>query len=1551
MSHLIIPDWNIFKSKFTSNPQKYFEWFCYLLFCRQHHCKFIHRYKNQAAIETDPVEVNGILVGWQAKFYEGSLTDNKDDLLNMVEKSVKYYPEIKIIQIYTNSEWGQARGREPASKIEIEKKAKGHGIEIIWMVQSYFETEFVVLECEEISKFFFTFENNIIDVVQQMKSHTENSLDKINTKIIFNDHDIEINRKEELQKLKSSESSMIFLMGIGGNGKTAVVKHLYDEILADNGAMYLIKAHELLGRSKNRLDTLDVDEFIKYHKLVNKKFFVIDSAEKLHDLEDDEIYLNVVNKLLENDWTIVYTVRNHFVEQLSYMVSDIFNIVPLKIEVASIQSEVLEGLANSHNFKIPASNRLQELICIPFYLNEYLTNYGENEELDYLGFKKELWNKQIKKGKGERERFFINFAAEKAARASFYNESENQYAPIFVDEGILAQDESGYFIAHDIYEEWALEKHVDILYRASTNIGDFFDRVGTSLSLRRAFRNWLGDMLVYDEYVIVAMVDVVCGDIEIESFWKDEILISILLSGQAQIFFSSVKNQLLDNELFLLKRIAALLVTSCKVVDMEYSKALAEKVNESLHLITAPIGEGWKSFVGFVYDEIYSIGIDNIGFVIKVLHDWILNNTLGDTARYAGVLALRYYEWLQTERVFHNNNDFEKKILRIIVMSSNEIKTELKVVLDEVIENKWNHHRDPYNNLCDFIIEDMSGNYIAEALTEELIQIMKLYWTETNEDKYSKLYGHSSSLEPYYGLNECHHGFYPSSPYKTPMRRILQADLNKGLNFCIWFANYTTEHYLKSRLSKNEVWIVPIERSNGSRVEIQVSNRLWCVYRGSQTNPDVLESIFMALEKELLRIGDALGGEILVPYMIYIIDNTNSAILLGLVANMICAYPDQMFEVALRLFRHELFFVFDKNRLSLERFFMIGGTPAHRFYIDERQASRKLEHRKLSLEELFTNYAIYYSKKSDDESKSRLEALYEILDRHYVELGKDDIQETINWRMSLGRMDIRKMDVQEATVEEQNYQVYTPVFDDDVETTRLEILQENNKRVRFLGLHGWCREKFESKNISEHNKSYDDNIFQIFDEFNQYLNDPKENDEQLSLTGKELKYMVPAVMYRDYYLVLNDSQIELCEKLIIEGLILPYQEGFQYNPLNGVSYAYASLPLLISRNIESVINIEKFLILALLDEYPIDATNHFCIYAINALKRIVELGYVEFTKGLMSKYAAVSVLYKKYTDRYRIKAREEYRPISSEKLIREFTEDCDSEIACAITDTEANGTNLQNLQPEIKAKCFQILSIIQDDNLTQMKHTLAQDVLNHYYEAEKNDHRIHRSDDFIRSYCELMLKSSEDDRKKLFIPVAENIVNSDVTCDIARKMIIVEDYLQEREKFWWWMKALKQMLNAEISAYTGEKKYHSRWNNKVIRTLMLSENGWNSATIEWHSLSKMDMLYYKEIAEKLSYHPDVLWSMLKHVNGIGTVHFKMGLSIIADMFRNSNGFDGISINADLVQYLEITIRKFVNQHRSEIRRITKIKSDVVTILNWLVEQESVLGYMLRDDLF
>ena len=125
---MIKPNWDIFKAKFSEDPEGNFEWFCYILFCIEFDKPLgIHRYKNQSAIETDPIEVNGKSIGWQAKFYETTLSKNKERLISTIETAKKDYQDISKLILYTNQEWGQNKGKEPQSKKDVEDKSKRIG--------------------------------------------------------------------------------------------------------------------------------------------------------------------------------------------------------------------------------------------------------------------------------------------------------------------------------------------------------------------------------------------------------------------------------------------------------------------------------------------------------------------------------------------------------------------------------------------------------------------------------------------------------------------------------------------------------------------------------------------------------------------------------------------------------------------------------------------------------------------------------------------------------------------------------------------------------------------------------------------------------------------------------------------------------------------------------------------------------------------------------------------------------------------------------------------------------------------------------------------------------------------------------------------------------------------------------------------------------------------------------------------------------------------------------------------------------------------------------
>jgi hypothetical protein len=176
MENVIKPNWDNFKAKFNDNPQSNFEWFCYLLFCKEYN-KYtgIPRYKNQTGIETDTINVGENVIGWQAKFYESTLSSYKAEIIETLKKSKRCYKDITTIIFYTNQEWGQRRQKstetnmdnDPKSKKEIESIANDLDIGIIWKTASFFESPFVCIQNKYIAAHFFCLEDSIIDKINK----------------------------------------------------------------------------------------------------------------------------------------------------------------------------------------------------------------------------------------------------------------------------------------------------------------------------------------------------------------------------------------------------------------------------------------------------------------------------------------------------------------------------------------------------------------------------------------------------------------------------------------------------------------------------------------------------------------------------------------------------------------------------------------------------------------------------------------------------------------------------------------------------------------------------------------------------------------------------------------------------------------------------------------------------------------------------------------------------------------------------------------------------------------------------------------------------------------------------------------------------------------------------------------------------------------------------------------------------------------------------------------------------------------------------------------
>jgi len=612
---MIKPNWDIFKAKFSENPQNNFEWFCYLLFCIEFNQKYgIFRYKNQSAIETNPIEIEGQFIGWQAKFYDTTLSQHKADLISTIKKAKRDYPDISKLLLYSNKEWTQYKGKKTKTQNEIESLAKGLKIQLIWRTKSYFESKFVTKDNEIISRHFFCSEKSIFNSIQEQENHSAKILNEILTNIRFNDQIIEIDRNDDLKRLKEARSQVIILSGVAGVGKTALLKNYYKEIKG-RFPFYIFKATEFDISNINALFAdLSFQDFANFHSNEESKFVVIDSAEKLLDLKNTDPFKEFLSHLVENKWKLIFTTRDNYLEDLNYQFFEIYNILPLNIKLRDLKFRELQELAVQYKFSLPRDIKLLDLIKNPFYLNKFLKFYKEDEETSYTDFKKNLWQYIIKKSKPAREQCFLKVAFQRANEGNFYVNPDCEHSVLdneLKNDGILGHESPhGYFITHDIYEEWALEKIVESEFIKKENIHTFFDKIGSSLPIRRSFRKWVSEKLLLEDVSIKAFIEEVVDSNEVHSFWKDEILISVLLSDYSEQFIELFKDELIVNEQALLKKLCFQLRIACNEIDDNFFGMIGININifSLKFVLTKPKGHGWISLIKFLYDNLGSSG-------------------------------------------------------------------------------------------------------------------------------------------------------------------------------------------------------------------------------------------------------------------------------------------------------------------------------------------------------------------------------------------------------------------------------------------------------------------------------------------------------------------------------------------------------------------------------------------------------------------------------------------------------------------------------------------------------------------------------------------------------------------------------------------------------------------------------------------------------------------------------------------------------------------------------------------------------------------------------
>lgn len=1536
-------NWSLFKVKNDKKESSAFQDMCYLLFCAEFNNRIgLFRYKNQKGIETEPLEYNGKLYGFQSKYYDENSTigGNKTDIIDSINIAKQKNPDLKYFYLYVNKELSESSKKEkkkPAYQEEIENAAKEKDFSLIWRVPSNIELQLCLPENRYIYEIFFEQGPTASDLLDEIKTHNELILQDIREDICFNNINIKFDRSEIIKNIYSNlmDNKNIVISGEGGSGKTAVLKRLYSSYLG-NFPVCIFKASELNVNNINHVfdfgSKFSLTQFGDCFADEKKKFFVIDSAEKLSELQNADIIKDLLSFLRKEKWVILFTVRCSYLPDLEFQLQENFNLSYEIQKIDNLSSDELFKTLSENSITVPKNDKLKYLIKNLFYLNAYVKycrSIDVNMSLEE--FYDTLWEKKIKNSSVtkddihiQREEIFLQITKQRCEKGKFFI-STKDYPPKIT--AALKQDEileydkthNGVFITHDIYEEWALNKIISYAYVNRSNLNDFYNEIGTSLPMRRAFRLWLQNKLLDADHDILNFIKDSYSNENVLQFWKDELLIAVMLSDYAHSFFNSFEALFIDNDFDLLKRCLFLLRIACT----EVKSFLEDKIYK-------PVGRGWESVISLIYKHQDDFFINNFRMVLPIFKCWALNTKDGETTKQCGLLLLNLLEKSESEKSFYLQD--ENEVFETISNCAKEIKTELETIFSKLLNGEISHGS-IYYRFVDKVLSD-SIKYVGIIVTIPNI-ILKLCASFWISKKYNDSISFSTGMESRYGINEkCSFKYYYASAYKTPIYWLLTTYFKDTLDFIINFTNKSVEHYKNSDCG-GDVENITLYIDNKT-IKQYLSWSIWSMFRGngSPVVPTLLRSIHMALEKVLLKFANNPEKKNnLKEVLIYILFKSKSASLSAVVCSIVLAHPQDFYEIALILFRTIQFFHIDTVRCSNEleaEFLYRMAVDTEKFYAQERLATCKDEFRKLNLENLFLQYQLFgINDFSDDQNRDFITILHEIIDGHKTHAESDYD------KILLARCDKRNLKPEIVMQKDDSARIEFSIkkLDKGLQEISNKAVKNTEDFEKYSLLFQWA--DFLEIDNNNHNNSpqYDYEPLKALSEVKLLIDALNAGKKANPLFDYSIPPYVCSklIIYHKDKMTANDK--EYCNNIIMNTIDSVFSGKYGYQIHDGIEPATHAIPYLIDEFSDNKIEYVKKIILLLLKTAWIGEYKRICDYMIESI----------ISANLWEKDPAVAKLVLSCF-------------LQLKTMKNQETESLDNIISGTLNNILLNNNDdvfeagICNLSFE---DCDILLKLIPADTedlflLSLYKKIIEKiSVFMFQYEDSHDEKTIKYyrvKTNIFKSCSHFILNRNKDEILIYLQPLVDKFAQTEGVADFLDSLICAQDKMNKKDAFW----TVWNAMYSKIKSMTTDST--SYYIEKILISYLLAWRWWGEEQKEWNGLSVENKCFYDKVSRELNHLPVTLYSISRVLNTIGTCFFNEGIFwlhniISAKKFNKLGELENVTIF-----YLERYMRKFIYDKKQIIKTDPRLQNIVIDVLTYMINLASAYAYILRESI-
>lgn len=970
--------------------------------------------------------------------------------------------------------------------------------------------------------------------------------------------------------------------GKPGTGKSALVKKILDglkndfEIFAFQGEQLDKKSIEEIFADKPFCFGISLSEVLDSPLFVKKKIFLIDSIEKILETDNAETILDFFELLFKReDITLVFTCRSYAAEHLKIRFLRQFPAFP-DFDVPALDSAELECIAGSYPVlsTLTKNKSILQVLQIPFNLDKAvsLPQNSVNDDIDTeTAFKQIMWEYVIEGREKEsdprkrhlRGETFMEIALKRASAMSAYATVEHARADILHEltaDHIIDPEpvyRRSFAAAHDIYEDWALTRHIDSNYlqyiAQEDNYGVFYDAIGTAPAVRRAFRIWISEKIQAADGSAGRLVKSTLNDAAIQNYWKDEILVAVMQSHDSGDFLRENKDFLFLDGFKYFRRIIFLVRVACQKPDFSLLNAFdVDKRTQVYHNINlVPYGEVWGNLIEFIFLNLNLLQ-SQMKLILSMLLQWEKglkkNGPFPAESEHAAKILIWFYSNFTSggspEQGSAKTENLENGILMLFRLSD-FVKDDLKSLIEDAFSNK---NRDDdfeignlYDKILEYVLDGYEGQKICKNYPELVIQIAESKWfyypptpEQIAEMKRQSILGpyHRSMMhsEQDFGFRRSTERHYsPGSPYETPILNLLLYLPFATADFLVKLLNHAADSYIRSDFGRDNEFLHPADHRSqitfimpdGREIKQHASPSLWMMFRGTYFNsPDVLKSCLMAAECYLLQIGRDIKENKHDQYTKFLkaswdyifeafLSRCNSVMGSAVLISVANEHMDLAGRRIFPLLKIREIYHLDFHRClkESEAYSPLSYKKHRQLRHLQLQNFQQLNHRSKSIEDLVMNLSF-------GEFQTEI---FEIIDDFYLENPTDQ-----NWRFALARIDRRKFRIVKEV--ENGYLLETELEDDLQKVVEdNKIMQEENHTVSYAAY--WCMQKLKHEAVEE-------DSYEKWAELCKISLDAQDN-KNISKMHKQ-PVLLAAMGIRDFYSSLSAAEKEWCETKVNE---------------------------------------------------------------------------------------------------------------------------------------------------------------------------------------------------------------------------------------------------------------------------------------------------------------------------------------------------------------------------------------------------------------------------------